>query len=161
MAAKPQSNYTQLPQRERQEAVQTAPHIVQSVTRPWHYGLCVMCTEMNSCLECWCCMPCQMGRQYNVHYHNEAELHVPVCIALTLLDGAGVPASFALQYIIRSDIRRRYGIEGGVVSDCCVSWLCLPCAVQQQFLELTSVGACPGMSMCGVSPVTPAEPTMV
>lgn len=135
--------------------------VVGNAQRPWHYSLCTTCWEMNSCLECFCCTSCQLSRQFNMVYNLKPELHLPVCLVVALLDFVGVPAGFALQYVLRSDIRHRYGIEGDVVSDCCVSWLCAPCAIQQQFLELTSVGSCPGMSMCGVIPVMPEEPYML
>jgi Cys-rich protein (TIGR01571 family) len=138
-----------------------ATHIVGSAQRPWHYGLCTTCAEMNSCLECFICTPCQLSRQFNMLYNLRPELHIPLCLGVVLLDSLGVPAFFALQYVIRSDIRRRYGIEGNVIADCCISWLCLPCALQQQFLEMTSVGSCPGMSMCGTYPVAPEEPFML
>lgn len=155
--------YKKVSQRDVQEAapVEIAIHPVGNAQRPWHYGMCTLCTEMNSFLECLCCTPCQLSRQYNMLYNLQPELHVPVCLSVMLLDAMGVPAGFALQYVLRSDIRRRYGIEGNVVEDCCISWLCAPCAIQQQFLEMTSVGACPGMSMCGVSPVVPADPYMI
>ncbi|KPA83161.1 hypothetical protein ABB37_02856 [Leptomonas pyrrhocoris] len=158
-------DYKQVGQRDVHDAVDAAPteviHSVGNVQRPWHYGLCTLCSEMNSCLECFVCAPCQLSRQFNMLYNLKPELHIPVCLAVVLLDSMGVPAGFALQYVIRSDIRRRYGIEGNIVSDCCFSWLCAPCAIQQQFLEMTSVGSCPGMSMCGVIPLAPEEPLML
>ncbi|CAJ1030469.1 putative PLAC8 family [Leishmania shawi] len=142
-------------------AVAETTQVVGSVTRPWHYSLCVTCTEMNSCLECYFCTVCQLSRQFNMFYNNTPELHLPVCAAVTALNVGGVPSVFVLEYIIRADIRRRYGIEGNCVKDCCVSWLCGPCAVQQQFLEMTSLGLCPGMSMCGLTPVVPESPMML
>ncbi|KAK7194256.1 PLAC8 family [Novymonas esmeraldas] len=162
----PKQEYQQVRQGEQQPNVQdevplTAVHPLSSVVRPWHYDLCVMCGEMNSCLECCFCGICQMSRQYNMFYNHTADLHLPVCLVLWFLGNAGVPATFALEFVLRADIRRRYGIEGSVARDCCVSWCCTPCAVQQQFLEMTSLGMCPGMSMCGVTPIVPEEPTMV
>ncbi|KAG5496604.1 hypothetical protein JIQ42_03434 [Leishmania sp. Namibia] len=142
-------------------AVARTPQVAGSVTRPWHYGLCVTCTAMDSCLECYFCSVCQLSRQYNMFYHSKPELHLPVCLLVAGLNMAGVPSTFVLEYVMRSDIRRRYGIEGNLVIDCCVSWLCWPCAVQQQFLEMTSLGLCPGMSMCCVDPVTPETPVML
>ncbi|KPI90385.1 hypothetical protein ABL78_0461 [Leptomonas seymouri] len=157
--------YKQVSQCDVHKAVDAAPIevtlAVGNVKRPWHFGLCTLCSDMDSCLECCFCSPCQLSRQFNMIYNLNPELHLPMCLTIVLLGSMGLPASFVLQYILRSDIRRRYGIEGSVVSDCCVSWLCISCAVQQQFLELTSVGSCPGMSMCGVAPTIPEEPYMI
>lgn len=159
------SEYSVVGQREQRDVVDVAvsetTRVVGSATRPWHYSLCVTCTEMNSCLECCFCTVCQQSRQFNMLYNNKPELHLPVCLLITGLSVSGIPSIFVLEYIMRSDIRRRYGIEGNLLKDCCVSWLCEACAVQQQFLEMTSLGMCPGMSMCGVAPVTPEAPVML
>ncbi|KAG5472363.1 hypothetical protein LSCM1_03762 [Leishmania martiniquensis] len=165
MPSSSKPEYFVVNQQEQSDAVGlTVARTVQAAstaTRPWHYGLCVTCTEMNSCLECYFCTVCQLSRQFNVFYNGKPELHLPVCLLVAGLNLAGVPSIFALEFILRSDVRRRYGIDGNVLSDCCVSWLCGPCAVQQQFLEMTSLGLCPGVSMCCVAPMIPEAPVML
>lgn len=38
--------------------------------------------------------------------------------------------------MLRSDIRERYNIKGSAAADCCTSWCCLPCSIEQQYREL-------------------------
>lgn len=128
------------------------------VLRPWHYSLFTLCYDCNSFMEAWLCTPCQQSRQFNMLFHQEAELHVPLCLSTICFAGiSGLPVLSGVNFILRSSIRHRYAIEGSHLLDCLVSYFCLGCAIQQQYLEMTSVGSCPSMSLCCVEP----EPTVM
>ncbi|CAD2218185.1 PLAC8 family, putative [Angomonas deanei] len=112
--------------------------------RPWHYSLCHCCSDCNSFLECCCCTLCQLSRQYNMIKHHKAELPCCTCFCLylgTLLTGGLL--FWGCVCCVREMIRDRYGIEGSSCGDCCTTCWCTGCAIQQQLLEMTSVGEFP------------------
>lgn len=127
--------------------------------RPWHYGLCVCSDDCNSCLESFFCTWCQMSRQYNMLYNLQPAIHIPLFLTLFVATSAfGNVVPWIFLWSLRADLRHRYGIEGGCCGDCTSALLCTPCAVQQQLLEMTSLGAFPG-ALCYMN--TPLEPQML
>ncbi|KAG7256220.1 hypothetical protein CRUP_035848 [Coryphaenoides rupestris] len=79
----------------------------------WSSGLCDCWQDMGDCCLALCCLPvftCQVSRAAGV------------CPCLPLLDCLGCvpPASLA----VRAAVRQRYGIQGGVWSDCFYGCCC-------------------------------------
>ncbi|CCW68011.1 unnamed protein product [Phytomonas sp. Hart1] len=113
--------------------------------RPWHYNLFTCCWEANSCLEANFCFYCQLSRQHNMLYNLTPQIDIPMCVLTAFLDYATISCfSFFFQFSLRRNIRQRYGIKGNVLKDCLSTYLCGPCALQQQLLEMTSQGSFPG-----------------
>lgn len=113
--------------------------------RPWLYPLFLCCRKCDSCLEAHACFFCQLSRQYNTLYNLQPSIHVPLCVCSMLWNYVlGNMVSCLLVWSLRSDLRHRYGIEGHRCCDGCVAMCCGPCALQQQLLELTALGSCPG-----------------
>lgn len=78
-------------------------------------------------------------------YNLKAEIHVPLCLCSAIWNTLlGNTVSCLLLWSLRSDMRRRYSIEGDMCTDGLISWLLPTCALQQQLLEMTSLGAFPG-----------------
>ncbi|KPI90383.1 putative ama1 protein [Leptomonas seymouri] len=110
------------------------------------HGICVCCTHCDSCLEAWCCSRCQMSRQCNMMKNSKAEIDWDYCLCAFVLDWffTGGIASVIFVCQAREMMRTRYGIAGNKCSDCCCSWCCGACVLQQQLLEMTSRGEFPG-----------------
>ncbi|EPY29314.1 ama1 protein [Strigomonas culicis] len=114
--------------------------------RPWHYGLCTLCLQCNSCLEAWFCITCQLARQYNMLHNSQPTPHMPMLCMLWILGIAfcGPLPTLCLTYNVRGTMRSQYGVQGTDCVDCLIA-CCIPsCAVQQQLLEMTSLGYFPG-----------------
>lgn len=130
--------------------------------RPWHYSLCVLCKEMDSCSESCCCLCCQLSRQCNMFINNRREIHWPYCIIMTLMDLC--TAHMLVTWIFASQTRRlsreRYGISGSCCSDCCVGCWCRICSTQQVLLEMTVMNDFPGATCYNAVP-QPMEFEMV
>lgn len=130
--------------------------------RPWHYSLCVLCKEMDSCSESCCCLCCQLSRQCNMFMNNRREIHWPYCIIMTLMDLC--TAHMLVTWIFASQTRRlsreRYGISGSCCSDCCVGCWCRICSTQQVLLEMTVMNDFPGATCYNAVP-QPMEFEMV
>lgn len=97
----------------------------------WSTGL-FSCTD-NCCLccfSCWC-SPCQYG--INVEAFNNQN-----CIAYSFLyycaENFGV--SSCLGGMSRMELRKRSGIDGNGLSDCCIHFFCVPCALTQEKLHI-------------------------
>jgi Cys-rich protein (TIGR01571 family) len=95
------------------------------------------------CIACWC--PC-IAYSQNVTRYRHLQEHgsahptggddcAPDCwfhCALTTCFASG----WVLQMFSRSNVRSRYGIPGNAFNDCCASWLCMPCELTQESLEM-------------------------
>lgn len=107
---------------------------------PWHFGLCECCGECSACMEACCCSCFQISRQYNMLENGRRGTHWPICVLTCLF---GIANCLCVMHT-RELARRRYGIKGSACGDCCVAWCCGCCAVQQQYLEMASMGDNPG-----------------
>uniref|UniRef100_A0A0A9XK78 Cell number regulator 4 n=1 Tax=Lygus hesperus TaxID=30085 RepID=A0A0A9XK78_LYGHE len=109
---------------------------------------------MDSCLESYICSYCQLSRQFNMLYNNEPAVHFPICLLVSFLDSTVTNVVGCLFLLtLRQNIRKRFGIRGSTLQDVCVSCWCAPCALQQQLLELTSLGMFPGACFYAVAPL--------
>lgn len=106
-------------------------------------------SEVDSCLEGYCCSYCQASAQYNKLEHGEADVHWLACLAAFGLDhccGWGGVALCVLNFMNRQKIRQRFNIEpkGQEIEDLLLSCCCRCCAVTQQYHEMKLRGAWPG-----------------
>ncbi|GET90747.1 ama1 protein, putative [Leishmania tarentolae] len=120
---------------------------------PWHYSLCVCCSDMDSCCEACCCFPCQVSRQCNMLVYNRKEICWPYCLVMTLCDMTFFV--FSVSCVFSSEARRlareRYGIAGSTCSDCCTAFCCRTCSTQQVLLEMTVMSEFPGATCYDVA----------
>jgi Cys-rich protein (TIGR01571 family) len=110
------------------------------------YGMCVCCADCDSCLEAYCCSRCQVSRQCNMMKTGEPEIDWLYCVGAWLLDYCFTGGIAGCVFVCQSRemIRRRYGIAGSPCRDCCLSFCCTYCVLQQQLLEMISRGEFPG-----------------
>lgn len=128
--------------------------------RPWHYGFFTLCGDCDSCLEALCCPYCQLSRQYNMLYNLDPTVHWPLCLgAFTCSVLVGTWVSSILLWSLRKELRQRYAIDGSGCTDCLASCCCSLCTLQQQHLEMNSLGCGPG-AFFGPSQ-GPVEPVML
>ena len=105
--------------------------------------------DVTVCLEGWLCGYCQVSSQYNYVNHGKADVHWPICVGMAGLDFCCGLSGIALcvgTMLTREKIRERYHIEyeSSDCDDCCVSVFCTPCAIVQQYREMTTRGEWPG-----------------
>ncbi|CAD2218187.1 PLAC8 family, putative [Angomonas deanei] len=125
--------------------LEVPPSMAGRVERPWHYSLFHLCRELNSFMECWCCAPCQLSRQQYRLNHASPSLDIVSCACLTCANAmTGGLAVCCCTMTVRQNMRKHYGIAGSSATDCCAAYWCTGCAIQQQLLEMTSVGQFPG-----------------
>lgn len=77
-----------------------------------------------------------------------------LCLCLLMsFDGGPLALMSAISTChIRQSLRRRYGITGDDCADCAASFFCLPCAISQQYREMTYRQQWPG-GICVEPPV--------
>lgn len=111
--------------------------------RTWHHRLYTQ--DRDSLLESLLCSCCQLSRQYNMVHYGRPEVDWAYCIGTfswnLLL--CNVPGSVAMCSL-RQQLRSRYSIMGTGSEDFCTVMLCPCCALQQQLLEMKTVGCGPG-----------------
>ncbi|KIM42590.1 hypothetical protein M413DRAFT_444295 [Hebeloma cylindrosporum] len=112
--------------------------------RDWSFGLCSSCGECSKCcLACWCPALAHAQNRRRVNYLNAHGVPDPerdrICgiesLPYALLE-ACCHMGWILQVGTRQDIRERYNIDGGGVSDCCTAYLCHSCDLVQGSREL-------------------------
>ncbi|KAL1679624.1 PLAC8 family-domain-containing protein [Schizophyllum commune] len=114
--------------------------------RPWSHGLCT-CTEDCGLFCRACCDPCVIygrNKQRYEHLHlygvpdpqnGKGEKGDDACQRhawITCFFGSG----WLFQIPLRGKLRKRYGIRGSCMGDCCSSSFCQPCALAQESREL-------------------------
>lgn len=98
---------------------------------PWDTQLFDCTSDCKIFLVSWCCACCQLSHQRAVLDNKDCSIVDAALISLCLL---------CCQVKIRSDLRTKYGIEGSMGSDCCMSYYCMPCAIAQQQRQLQLKG---------------------
>ncbi|CAL8241551.1 unnamed protein product [Merluccius merluccius] len=109
----------------------------------WSTGLCDCWQDMGDCCLALCCLPV---------FTCKVTSAAGACPCLPLLDCVGCvpPASLAM----RASVRERYGIEGGVWSDCFYGCCCYPLSWMQISRELKRRAATRANSCTLSSPST-------
>ncbi|POY75068.1 hypothetical protein BMF94_2044 [Rhodotorula taiwanensis] len=119
--------------------------VQQGQPREWSTGLCSCgdnCGEF--CLSWWC--PCMGYSRYKSRLEALQQTgaplpadDVPNCaapgvlyLAVHCLSGFG----FIFDFMARTDIRKRYNIDGSAFGDCCTACCCIPCVQGQNSREL-------------------------
>lgn len=121
--------------------------------RPWHYSCLHLCADCTSCFESWFCWRCQLSRQMNFIYYNKSGINCSCLMLFLCLDFIfGCMPTYCLAVHIRNNIRERYNISGNLFCDMLCVYLFGPCTLQQQLLELTSLGENPGTTLCSKTP---------
>ncbi|KAF5324172.1 hypothetical protein D9619_011320 [Psilocybe cf. subviscida] len=112
--------------------------------REYSHGLCAFTGRCETCIVATIC-PCWIHAKNKKRYMHLTEQGTPdPQHGGKFFSGAccftGVFAMCGLDFICRmgtrGDIRKRYNIKGGAVSDCCVSMCCGPCQLTQDLREL-------------------------
>lgn len=139
----------------------TELHVAYSTHAPWHQGLFGCFSNTDFFLESWCCLSCQVTRQWNMLSNGVPLIPWPCCLMLMVANcvTSGCVLPWFVMYV-RSAVRKRYGIEGHCVGDCCTGWFCTCCAVAQMLYEMTVMGDYPGTT-CSMSPppsLAPLQP---
>ncbi|KAM6949569.1 placenta-specific gene 8 protein-like [Aplochiton taeniatus] len=105
--------------------VRAQPERWEEEAGQWSTGLCDCWQDIGDCGFALCCLPV---------FTCKVTSAVGACPCLPLLDcvGCGAPASLAM----RASVRERYGIKGGVWSDCFYGCCCYPLSWLQISREL-------------------------
>ncbi|KAM0790535.1 hypothetical protein ACM66B_003405 [Microbotryomycetes sp. NB124-2] len=136
--------YEKQPQMQVQPGAAQAPeghvHVQGTAPRNWSTGLCEC--DFGGFLKS-CCCPCI---SYGENYERLSSLSKtgrpaadPSCgtmgwafCAVHCFTGC----AWILDLIQRGNLRERYNIQGSGGADCCTSFCCLPCSLEQQKREL-------------------------
>ncbi|KAI4522511.1 PLAC8-domain-containing protein [Schizophyllum commune Loenen D] len=113
--------------------------------RRWSNDICSVSGDRKTlCLACFC--PCIVYGHNQRRYHHLRRHGLPDSEFITSCGGRGcwihclltsfVGCGWILQIPLRRRVRRRYLIRGNILSDCCTSFWCNPCALTQEALEL-------------------------
>ncbi len=100
----------------------------------WNNSLLGCCSGCGSCCLTICCPCVQYGRIYEKVHNDGCCCQGFLCCLLSPLC-----LSWCIHKGLRSDVRKRYNIQKGC-SDCCVTFLCAPCATCQEARELKDRG---------------------
>lgn len=131
--------------------------MMQTVSVPvqnqWSFELLGCFQQSDPCIEAFFCGPCQLTRQYNMLLNDTNEINWAALGGLYTLNlMARIPlASCFLTWHVRHSLRRKYNISGSVSNDAVVSLCCGPCAIAQQYRELSNRGEWSG-ACCAVAP---------
>lgn len=98
------------------------PNFPRGIGRAWSTDLCDCCVDpVVCCLTCLLpCHICMMSKQMGEH------TCMPLCVPLPLLP-------------MRSHFRGKHNIQGNLISDCCTTIWCNPCAECQLAREIKMI----------------------
>ncbi|EEB87457.1 hypothetical protein MPER_15185, partial [Moniliophthora perniciosa FA553] len=108
--------------------------------RDWSVGLCSCGDEDGGCGTCfyaWCC-PCIVHGKNKQRFDHLQRNNSPdpeggsTCSGETGPSNVEGVATDAFQMINRTNVRERYGIDGGFCGDCCTALCCTPCELAQE-----------------------------
>ena len=102
--------------------------------------------DNDSCIEGWCCLHCQLSRQYNMEHFGVRDLHLPFCLAASFLDGCtgSCIGAAVLSFVVRYEYIQKLGFEHDMVHEVVMNGCCVPCATCQTYREMTVRGQWPG-----------------
>ncbi|PKA53379.1 Cell number regulator 10 [Apostasia shenzhenica] len=106
----------------------------------WSVGLCSCVNDLSTCcLTCF--LPCvTFGRIAEAVDDGHSSCGANCCI-YGLLMGAQLQWLYSCTY--RKKMRSKFGLESEPCADCCVHFLCEPCALCQEHAELQNRGLVP------------------
>ena len=130
------------------------------LTRPyrgpgmWTTGLFDCCEDPTACVEALICPACSVSAHYNRLKRGTPGTDMVCCLTMFVPDICclcGVTACGNMNN--RSTIRGKYGIASeDDITSFCISWLCMPCAITQQYREMCYRNTYPG-GLCVSPPV--------
>eukprot|EP01088_Endostelium_zonatum_P011968 TRINITY_DN26133_c0_g1_i1.p1 TRINITY_DN26133_c0_g1~~TRINITY_DN26133_c0_g1_i1.p1 ORF type:complete len:105 (-),score=8.90 TRINITY_DN26133_c0_g1_i1:19-333(-) len=98
-------------------------------------SLCGCFSDPETCFIVWCC-PCgQFGRNAEEVHEGSGPLFA---LAWWLASCMGL--GWLVQFYMRTEIRKKYGMESHVVQDLLVSFCCMYCALCQESREIKRNG---------------------
>ncbi|KAJ3785412.1 PLAC8 family-domain-containing protein [Lentinula aff. detonsa] len=118
--------------------------------RDWNSGLCGCNAgddhEMDICCKaCFC--PCiifgrNKARIDHLANHNSpeptGEMNGGGCAVHGIMTSLSLLGGCVMQIPLRATIRDRYSIAGSCFGDCCTSIFCYPCALTQEYIEISA-----------------------
>eukprot|EP00744_Colponema_vietnamica_P022104 GILI01031701.1.p1 GENE.GILI01031701.1~~GILI01031701.1.p1 ORF type:complete len:205 (-),score=16.80 GILI01031701.1:158-772(-) len=126
----------------------------------WTSNLCDCCDDPTSYCEVVFCRPCQVSAQHGMIMQGKVGVDPLCCAGMMCVDAvfwvwAVVSGGCSVKLVScrnRSEIRKRFGIEGTDCEDCLVSCFCFTCGASQQYREMCYRGMWPG-GICVAPPV--------
>eukprot|EP00796_Vickermania_ingenoplastis_P012307 gene12307-8448_t len=107
--------------------------------RDWMASFCGCFDDCCGCLDVWCCLHCQISRQWSVAKDHKVGFNIPICLLLHFL-----PCTICcVGASVRSSTRERYNIKGNTCADCCAVYCCTLCAISQIMREMTMMNEFP------------------
>jgi Cys-rich protein (TIGR01571 family) len=113
-------------------------------------GLCDCMKDTSSCVDIYCCFPCQVGRQCAASNASEPQVDTFQCTGC--LFALFFPALGAC--CIRRNVAERFNLDEGCCGSTCFACLCPSCSLCQTHRELTIRGTWPGGVCCHKEPGT-------
>jgi Cys-rich protein (TIGR01571 family) len=99
----------------------------------WSSELCSCTNHCGSCLDAWCCFPCQVGYQYGYLATGHRNCSGYDCLMASCCPQISVAN-------LRGLVRRAFGIDGHGCKDCMSAFCCTPCVVAQNYREFSLRG---------------------
>ena len=134
---------------------------VAAAAADFRFGLFDCFDDLTSVPEVYLCSYCQVASQCNRIENGVPDVHWGFCCVVCCLDVLSDGMALRLGNLyVRGVIRKRYqiGYESNGCSDCCVSFFCTPCAIVQQYREMTSRGEWPGGILVNAPLTIPPQP---
>ena len=100
----------------------------------WEYGLFCCFADCKTCCVSTCC-PCVQHGLNQQKFNNKSGCCVDCCMACCAMTWF-FPIYLCFERQLRTDIRKRYGINGSCLGDCCVVCCCGVCSQTQCHREM-------------------------
>eukprot|EP01064_Diplonema_japonicum_P001989 TRINITY_DN112_c2_g1_i1.p1 TRINITY_DN112_c2_g1~~TRINITY_DN112_c2_g1_i1.p1 ORF type:complete len:205 (+),score=54.30 TRINITY_DN112_c2_g1_i1:50-664(+) len=134
--------------------------------KAWEADLCGCFQDMGLCCDTLWCGYCMTGNYYEAVCQDHASTkNIPVSCGVCLLGTLGYATfgligslpMFVFSWAMRDKARKKYGIEGTVVRDCCASFWCSLCVMCQVHRQASHQYMTPGYCCCRPSIPPPQQ----
>ncbi|KAL8167239.1 LOW QUALITY PROTEIN: hypothetical protein V2J09_008738 [Rumex salicifolius] len=114
------------------------PLVDSSTPMPWSTGLCDCCEDIHSCCMTCCCPCITFGRIAEIVDRGSTSCGISGSLYMMMMCLMGCPWIYSCSY--RTKLRGQYALAEGPCSDCCVHCCCGPCALCQEYRQLSNQG---------------------
>lgn len=108
----------------------------------WHSSFCDCFSDTESCIDTFCCLPCQLSRQHQALMGSPDTCDLGFCLYAHCCPNLAI-------YVLRNAVLYKYEIwEAATCCYACQFPLCSACQVHR---ELSYRGCWPGGTLCGTT----------
>lgn len=137
----PQPGYTPQPTYNQSISAGVDESFDNNTPQPFSTGICDCWGNCSLCMCAWCCSPCLFGRSQAVMNREpnsmpNEEYFNGSCLGYYCLAFCTGFGHLIWQAVRRTEIRRKYNLEGSKIKDWGISCCCSPCGLAQEDVEI-------------------------